>query len=106
MLSGCVPYSMNWSWFGANDAHICLSAWLTAVFPTVVSTLAFAHWRGTALNGAEIALYWIGSAIPVVVTFGNLFYVKWGWLGPSDDDYGYTGLPSGVLVDAVPGVIL
>ena len=89
MLSGCVPYSMNWSWFGANDAHICLSAWLTAVFPTVVSTLAFARWRGTALNGAEIALYWIGSAIPVVVTFGNLFYVmKWGGLGPSDDDYG------------------
>jgi hypothetical protein len=105
---GFLSHSIKWSWFSQNDNdHIFASAWLTATLLTVVSALAMADQRREKLTGAEIALYWLGSVIPIAITSEILFYVmNWTWFGQSEYDRSVWGLLAGVVLAAVSGVTL
>jgi hypothetical protein len=73
--------------FGGSNGQVPLGL-LTRALLAVVLAFVLARWRGAALNGVEIALYWTGSAIPVGLTVGNLHeHMKWSWFGSNDHDH-------------------
>jgi hypothetical protein len=73
---------------------------LAAATFLVISAFGMGLRRRAVLTGAEVALYWLGSAIAVAFAIAVLFAQKnWSWLG--------TGLAffSGWLAGALPATL-
>jgi len=88
---------MDWNWYGPNPLF---SGWSMGVILLIVTAIALAYWRRTALTGDEVAVYWLGSSVVGAFALGPLFV---GWFGPGQVVSGWI---TGVLLAILSGGLL
>jgi hypothetical protein len=91
--------ALEWNWVGSAIADLGgLATGSLLAFVIVLGTaVVLAYRRRGTLTGADIARYWLGCTLALVVALGSLFGAhRWNWVGLPDLEAG--GTMAGFLV--------